>query len=673
MVPSGILLRTCGIAVAAFTLAIAVTQAYCQAKPTEDELLLEAQAAMNEEDWRTLEILSDDGLKLNPENEVFWAYKGIAALNLDRAAEAERALTRAVQLDPKWAAAYDFLCKAQRLQGKSDDAIASGRKAIELDPTMVSAYNNIGIAYSDKGMDAEAIVAFEKSIELDPKVIAPRISLGYTYNKLDRYDDAIKVLAKAVELAPNEALALYQLANSYFYKREYKAAIPLYKEAIKAAPELAPAYDAMAKCHRDLGETAEAIRLFEQYVKLVPDDKDAAAELEKLRKPPEKPVTPPDERPVTPPDTKPDTTPDEKPDTPPARPLETGTLFPVVYRDKHSDGRDIDMWGYIDGGGAVVIKRLNRARRFSEGLAEAVPYIEGNFDNDYGYIDTGGKWVVKPAFSETNPFFCGLAAVQPKGQYKWGYIDKTGNFAIAPQYEQAESFSCDIARINNGDGYKYIDKTGKLLFTELGYKTGDTFSDGLACVQIPLPPEKQAEYEAYSKSVYIDTTGKVVIDKKFRRTMIFTEGLAYVTFEEGGTEKTGYMDKTGKLAIDLTGKFTDGRPFSDGMAAVRGNENIKYKWGYIDKTGKLVVELKYSEYSDGFHEGLACVVLSEPIRVGYIDKTGAEVIPPVEGSTSRFGEPDWLFSTHGGSFRGGLANYLGNVIDKSGKIVHQAK
>jgi hypothetical protein len=47
-------------------------------------------------------------------------------------------------------------------------------------------------------------------------------------------------------------------------------------------------------------------------------------------------------------------------------------------------------------------------------------------------------------------------------------------------------------------------------------------------------------------------------------------------------DRWGYIDKTGKLAINP--QFDDARPFSLGLAPVESGG----AWGYIDRSGKLV-------------------------------------------------------------------------------------
>ena len=53
---------------------------------------------------------------------------------------------KAIELDPKYADAYNNLGNALRGQKKLDEAIAAYRKAIELDPKYANAHNNLAMA-----------------------------------------------------------------------------------------------------------------------------------------------------------------------------------------------------------------------------------------------------------------------------------------------------------------------------------------------------------------------------------------------------------------------------------------------------------------------------------------------------------------------------------------------
>jgi WG repeat protein len=86
-----------------------------------------------------------------------------------------------------------------------------------------------------------------------------------------------------------------------------------------------------------------------------------------------------------------------------------------------------------------------------------------------------------------------------------------------------------------------------------------------------------------------------------------------------GTVKSAYIDKAGKVKIDAS-RYGNAGGFSDGLAAV---EVPRQGWGFIDKTGALVIPPKF-ESTLGFKEGLAPVLVDG--KWGFINKNGTLVI-----------------------------------------------
>jgi tetratricopeptide (TPR) repeat protein len=65
-------------------------------------------------------------------------------------------------------------------QGKVDQAIADYTKAIELDPKIAAAYNNRGIAFKQKGLNSKAVADFQAYLQLNPmRRTAHRSSNGW--------------------------------------------------------------------------------------------------------------------------------------------------------------------------------------------------------------------------------------------------------------------------------------------------------------------------------------------------------------------------------------------------------------------------------------------------------------------------------------------------------------
>ncbi|MEO1628046.1 MAG: WG repeat-containing protein, partial [Bacteroidota bacterium] len=81
-------------------------------------------------------------------------------------------------------------------------------------------------------------------------------------------------------------------------------------------------------------------------------------------------------------------------------------------------------------------------------------------DGKWGFVNKGGRVVVKPTFDDARNFSEGMAVVR-KGD-KWGYIDKKGKISIACQFKAAWSFAEKLARVQTfDDKMGFIDQQGQ--------------------------------------------------------------------------------------------------------------------------------------------------------------------------------------------------------------------
>ncbi|MEX0678036.1 MAG: tetratricopeptide repeat protein [Pirellulales bacterium] len=88
-----------------------------------------------------------------------------------------------------------------------DEQLSYYTKAIELNPKLAEAYNNRGLSYGELGQDTEAISDFNKAIELNPKLAEAYNNRGLSYGELGQYTEAISDFNKAIELNPKNAPA----------------------------------------------------------------------------------------------------------------------------------------------------------------------------------------------------------------------------------------------------------------------------------------------------------------------------------------------------------------------------------------------------------------------------------------------------------------------------------
>jgi hypothetical protein len=331
---------------------------------------------------------------------------------------------------------------------------------------------------------------------------------------------------------------------------------------------------------------------------------------------------------------------------------EPNPLFLVVRNRK---------WGFIDSTGKIVIKpQFNYAESFSE---ERAAFKSAN--GKWGFIDPTGKVAIEPQFDEVHFFFERRAGVKSGG--KWGFIDLNGTVVVKPQFDRVSRFLEQRAAVQSGYRWGFIDPDGGFIAKPQFARHTD-FSEGLAgFVTSQNNPEK---------SGFIDRDGKVVIElgdvNPDLEGVGFRNGLAAVWVRSPGVwsivdallDETGrgrkfwgFIDRNGRQVIPL--KYEGVSSFSECLAHVQSGG----KWGVINTLGQMVIQPQFTELPGNFSEGLASIKLHR--QEGYIDKTGKIAIAP-----------QFYLATY---FHEGLASVQLNeggkwgYIDKTGKIAIAAQ
>ncbi|HEX5889578.1 MAG TPA: protein kinase [Pyrinomonadaceae bacterium] len=122
---------------------------------------------------------------------------------------AEREYRRALELNPNYATAHQWLAEHLASMKRFDESLAEIRRALELDPLSII----INRIYADILVDArrfdEAIEQFHKTIELDPNFATAHFFLGRAYEAQGMYDKAVNEYNKSAALTgfPPDQLA----------------------------------------------------------------------------------------------------------------------------------------------------------------------------------------------------------------------------------------------------------------------------------------------------------------------------------------------------------------------------------------------------------------------------------------------------------------------------------
>lgn len=96
-------------------------------------------------------------------------------------------------------------------EGNFDMAISKFTKAIEIDPNFAFAWDNLGISYRKTNQYQEAIKAYKKSLEINPKGRLPLMNIAVTYNLNKEFEAAILYYKKFINLYQDDPEGYYGL------------------------------------------------------------------------------------------------------------------------------------------------------------------------------------------------------------------------------------------------------------------------------------------------------------------------------------------------------------------------------------------------------------------------------------------------------------------------------
>lgn len=165
--------------------------------------------------------------------------------------------TKNVEANPGDVAAYFYrgMIYSNR---EPDRAIADFSKALELDPKYRAAYSHLASAYRDKGEYDLALTSLNKAIDLDPKDANTYDNRGYAYLAQRAFSKALGDFDKVIELEPNSDRGYIGRAAVYADQRDFAKAIAEYNKVIKVNPRDWFNYYSRGALYWRLGEKAKA-------------------------------------------------------------------------------------------------------------------------------------------------------------------------------------------------------------------------------------------------------------------------------------------------------------------------------------------------------------------------------------------------------------------------------
>ncbi|HYS78645.1 MAG TPA: tetratricopeptide repeat protein, partial [Candidatus Dormibacteraeota bacterium] len=163
-----------------------------------------SEVLLRQKRYASADAILKDGLRRHPEDDSLLFARGAATERLGRAAEAERLLAKAIQVNPKNAMALNYL----------------------------------GYMLADRGMRLrEALAYIQRALALDPKNAAYLDSLGWVQFRMSRVDEAEKNLRAALQYEADDPSILEHLGDLLMQTGRREEALGAWQRALQHGHE----------------------------------------------------------------------------------------------------------------------------------------------------------------------------------------------------------------------------------------------------------------------------------------------------------------------------------------------------------------------------------------------------------------------------------------------------
>ena len=263
-------------------------------------------------------------LTMDPKYVQCYLNRGLALLDSDgRAGDAEKDFSRAAELDPSSAVAWNGRGYARHLQGKLAEALADYDKALALNPAMTQALGNRAQLYLQTGRIKESASEYEKVTLMVPQDSLPHFNRGTALLILGESEAGIVELNKAEaigfrppDLYLNRGVGLRTVGRAREAEKDFNRALEMrpewpeahaerginyltlcqptkaaddFRTTIALQPERTSSYYFLAISLEYAGQTSESIQAYERYAAMkIPEGEisyieDAKASIHKLK------------------------------------------------------------------------------------------------------------------------------------------------------------------------------------------------------------------------------------------------------------------------------------------------------------------------------------------------------------------------------------------------------
>jgi len=171
---------------------------------------------------------------------------------------------------------------ARQKEGRHQEAQGAFLAAIEVYPKYSAAYAGLGISLLQLREREEALQALRRALDLNPSSYDALLCAGLILNDLERFSEARDFLHAAQRSSSGDWRLHYELGRMYYGLSQLDEAEKSLRLARRPQPRYANLYLLLANTLALEGKHAEAISEFEEFLKIAPNNPAAGEVREKL-------------------------------------------------------------------------------------------------------------------------------------------------------------------------------------------------------------------------------------------------------------------------------------------------------------------------------------------------------------------------------------------------------
>ncbi len=178
--------------------------------------------------------------------------------------KAERAATRALNIDTTLAEAHASLAYVRIFERDWEAAEKSYRRAIELNPSCATAYHWYGLYLTAMGRAEEGLAPLMHARKLDPLSLPINVGVGFYFYLTGDCARAVEEYRKALEIEPLFYMAHFGLGMAYEQSRQFDAAFAAYHRAIELSDRSPLVLAGLSHAYAGAARRDDALRIVEE-------------------------------------------------------------------------------------------------------------------------------------------------------------------------------------------------------------------------------------------------------------------------------------------------------------------------------------------------------------------------------------------------------------------------